>query len=243
MPNYDNPADRLYTILSAFADAQESDQSVNAVWADTLNVPTQAVGIELCRIAGLVHQTVSAVHLAGDVRQVDNVDYWAPHLAAFLTSTASSGQNASGVIQPDLLRALGLTASYLQLVAPEGTVPADDQIGGLRDQVSALLDEAREAGRLPLALRTVLVRRLHDVLYALDHVRLVGPDGVQAAIERLVCSLNFTDPDAADDVDPDGILTRVRNTARAVYIAFLSGPATQQALEGWVAIGQRVIGS
>ncbi|WP_334664049.1 hypothetical protein [Streptomyces cyaneofuscatus] len=243
MANYNNPADRLHIVLSAFAGSQESGQAVNRVWADVLEVPGDQVPIELCRLAGLVPQITSAVELAGDEHQIEHVAHWAPRWASLLTNTSMSGANAGSTIPPDLLRALGVTASYLRLIASEGTTPPAPEIDELRELVSALLDEARQAEALPLELRTVLVRRLHDVLYALDHVRVTGPDGVQSAIERLVCAVSFPDAEEADYGGPDGVLTRVRDAARRVYVAFIAGPAAQQALESWVAVGHRMIGS
>ncbi|MEU5033282.1 hypothetical protein AB0G48_03890 [Streptomyces rubiginosohelvolus] len=242
MPNYTNPAARLHAVLSLFMEQQESGQAIQTVWAGTLGVSETQVPVELCRLAGLVPQIVETVHLGADEHQVDNVDYWSPRWAAVLTTSAQSGANATGFLKEDMLRNLGMTASYLSLVAPEGVIPDDEQLESLRGQVASLLEEARAADKLPLQLRTVLVRRLHDISYALDHVLVVGPDGVQAAVERLMCSLAASDTDGSDADGPDGILTRVRAAAGVVYGAFLFGPTAYQAIEGWGNIGQRMLG-
>lgn len=243
MPNLNNPAARLHVVLSRFASSQSAGQAVQVVWSSALGVPRHEVPSELCRLAGLVPQIVEIVRLGGDEHQIDNVNHWAPRWAAVLTESSTSGANADGYIKDDLLRNLGVTASYLNYVAGEGTVPDEEQIGRLRGQVVSLLDEAREAEKLPLELRTVLVRRLHDIVYALDHVELLGPDGVQAAVERLMCAIAMRDTEGADGGEgDDGILSRIRETASSVYAAFLFGPAAYQAVEGWSAIGQRMLG-
>lgn len=213
------------------------------VWSQVLSVPADQVPTELCRLAGLVPEIIDIVHLCGDEHQISNVDYWAPHWAGALTGSSTSGANASNFIAPDMVRNLGMTASYLGLVAREGTVPNDEHIAALRDQVAALLDEARTTDKLPLDLQTVLVRRLHDIVYALDHVRIVGPAGVQAAVERLICGITFTEGAASSDAnDSDGIAARAREAARAVYAAFLLGPTAYESIEGWSAIAHRMLG-
>lgn len=241
MPNYNNPAARLHAIFSRFAGIQPSGQAVQTVWATVLGVENAEVPTELCRLAGLVPQIIEIVRLGDDEHQIENVTYWAPHWAGVLTGYSLSGSNASDFIKSDLLRNLGVTASYLSYVAAEGVVPDAEQTAELREQVAALLDEARGADKLPLDLRTVLVHRLHDIVYALDHIQVLGPDGVQAAVERLVCAIDIRGASGESD-EADGLITRIQRTARHVYAVFLFGPTAYEAIGDWRDIGQLMLG-
>ncbi|MEO3844480.1 hypothetical protein [Streptomyces sp. B22F1] len=237
MPSYANPADRLLTILQALA-GRPTNSDLQSAWAQALGIPTDAVETERCRAASLIPQIIDTVHAANDEHQIRNVNLWGPRWGKALMTPMGSPVGSSGINQ-EMLIALGGIASYLRLAADEGSVPDQEQIAELRDRMSALLQEVRDSEDLPTGLKVILIRRLYDIVAALDHVYVVGPDGVQAAVERLACGLDFE----GGAPGPDGLFERIKSTLRMAYAAFRTGHEVHQALEGWSNTAQRVLGS
>jgi hypothetical protein len=75
--------------------------------------------------------------------------------------------------------------------------------------------------------------RIHDVLWALDHVHIGGPDAVAGAVERLVGQVVVYAPEAQQR---SGVMHRIIATASTVWNAFKVGSEAARALEGWEAV-------
>jgi hypothetical protein len=72
---------------------------------------------------------------------------------------------------------------------PEGRVPQQEQIADLRDSVAEAIAAVTADPNLDLNVRTLLIKRLHDVLWSLDHVQVMGADGIADACDRLAMAV------------------------------------------------------
>jgi hypothetical protein len=72
--------------------------------------------------------------------------------------------------------------------------------------------------------------RLHDILWAMDHVRIGGPGAVEQATERLLGQIVLhSTPEAQES----GFLKKVLKIIGLVWVAYKAGPEAHAALEGW----------
>lgn len=139
---------------------------------------------------------------------------------------------ADAAVDPGALAALGSLSAYLSAFAPEGVIPDDERVAEFRAAVTDLLNDLAGEKTLPPELRAAINARLHDVMWAMDHVRIGGPGAVEQATERLLGQITITlhsTPEARDS----GFLKRVMKTIGLVWVGYKAGPEAHAALEGW----------
>lgn len=234
-----NPAQRLYDVLTAYTAAVDHkgvSSGWRAVWGTALDVEPNRVAIEVGLAFGLIGQVEQALRVTDDEHQLRQFelhhDEWArpfvPH---------SSGQVQvihGGEVSAVAMGALGGIASHLRAMLPEGAMPSDESLRDLREQTQKLIDEVVECAALPMEVREVLVRRLHDLQWAMDHVRMMGAEGIRAAVERLAMAYAaavydvWPEAGQAKDGEPPEHAVKALTVLRRVKDVTLS---TYQALE------------
>lgn len=235
MGNANNPAGRLHTVLTAYRAAAHTNSTMHATWATVLGVPEAQVPVALAEVAALIPEIHRLVVQCGASEQIELFDAFGRQWAVPIMSehhprqTPSPGADA---VDANALAVLGGLSAYLSTCAPEGVLPDPERVAELKAAVSELLDELADEDSLPADLRSAINARLHDIIWAMDHVRIGGPGAVRQAMERLLGQITIslhTAPDARDS----GFLKKVMKTISCIWIAYKAGPQVHAALEGW----------
>lgn len=163
------------------------DQGYNAVWAETLGVDAKGVTSAVAGVFGLIHDIDAALAITDDDYMIRLVDRYRDDWALAVVPQASGRSQAlkHGPSEAGL-DALGAVASHLRSNLPEGVIPDGEATATLRSQVETLISELRKDDSIPDEVRIVMVGRLHDLAWALDHVEIGGAGAVQVALDRLV---------------------------------------------------------
>jgi hypothetical protein len=187
-----NPAHHLKRLLETFETNAGAKVSVHDCWVVTLGRPHDFAA-SLAAAASLVpavrHKVISH-GLDDQLRLVNRYeDAW---LKPFFPDDRGTGSHSQNLIDDDSLLALSSLSAIFG--ALEG-IPA--LVGPEESQtLLGLLDEARAAvhaaGDLPAALRGAVLSRLQDVQWAIEQYNVLGPEGLQAALERLGAELART---------------------------------------------------
>lgn len=235
MGSLDNPAGRLHALLSEYQSVADRSKSIHQTWAEILGVKEPALLPHLAGVAELIPQIDQAITKGGHAEQRTLFDEFSrawslPILGGDhgMRQTPSPGPR---LIDPGALAALGGLSAYLSAVSPEGSVPDEETAGTLRSQVEDLLSDLAEDPVLPRALAEAMNHRLHDILWAMDHVRIGGPGAVEAATERLLGQIVIhTNQDVREN---SGFLKKALKALGIVWVAYKAGPEAHAALEGW----------
>jgi len=212
---YLNPAGRLHHLLTRFAD--HPDHSIQAAWAEVLEVAEADIVLHL----GEVGTLLPAVRNAASETEMDAFDPIAGHLTTLSQSifpvSVPFSQPAREVV-PDAtaMQMLNALSAYLEETAPEGKLPEPDEVAELRLAFAELLRDVIDA-ELPPDIRRALVHRLNEMINALDHLNVGGPDAVRRAAEALAISALLYEADAQDD---SAVFTRLRSAAQKTWVAF-----------------------
>lgn len=188
-----NPAQRLYDILERHSEVAREAPGAGYVptWAAVFDIERDAVAENVAEAFGLVGEINRALAATGDELQRASFDH---HKDAWTRAfvPGSSGWNqqlADGVATRESRIALGTIASHLRSESPEGRLPNEEQRGTLRDLARQAIDAVLEDDTLDDRIAEVILRRLHDIVWALDHIAIKGPDGVAAACDRLIIAV------------------------------------------------------
>lgn len=187
-----NPAHNLERILRTFEANASGQTTVIDCWNETLDHPKDFAA-SIAAAAALIpaiRQKVISHGLDDQLRLVDR--YEEAWLRPFFPHDRSWTSHSQDVIDPDSLLALSsLSAIFGALEGVPSLVGPEESTTLL-----GLLDEARAAARaaddLPAALRGAVLARLQDVQWAVEHYNITGPEGLQAALERLGAELAKT---------------------------------------------------
>lgn len=184
-----NPAQRLYDILERHALSlnKQAGRGYDAVWAEVLGVAGGAVTESVAQAFGLIGEIDRALSTTGDEFQRRNFELHKENWSrAFLPMSSGRSQVVnSGETSEAARAALGGIASHLRDNLSEGRVPTEDERAELRELVSQLIEEVRVDDTLPMHIADLMLRRLHDMSWALDHIEIMGADGIASAAERM----------------------------------------------------------
>lgn len=176
-----NPAQRLYTILQRHSEIAASSPSASyaAIWAAVFDVEQSELPTYLSSAFGLIAEIERCV----DVLDQDHPRPTFAHhklewTHAFVPQSSSWVQAVQGG-RPDegALIALGNLASIPAASLPEGLVPSDEDQRTIRTMVEELIAAVVADHRLDADLADLIVRRLHDITWALDTWRSRGRMG------------------------------------------------------------------
>jgi hypothetical protein len=234
MSKLNNPAGRLHELLIAFRDNASTSATINTTWCKALEVEASDLLPMLGQVGSLLGEVREAVLRSG---RKELAELHSQFAAAWAIPIFTHGRNPSTDASNDLvdagaLVALGSLALNFELVAPDGSVPDKELEESVRDDLRELLEQLAADGDLPAPLRAAIAARVHDILWAMDHVKIVGPDGVAAAIERLVGQLAIFAADAPSTRSA-GIFKRTMQAAARAWSAFRFAGEAQKAIEGW----------
>jgi hypothetical protein len=227
----DNPAGRLHAILAQYRAVAAENRSIHSTWIEVLGVePQRDLPVVLAKVASLVPSIQAAVSRGGSAEQAELVAHFAPLWAEAVipiqhqpTQKPSRGKDM--VDQGSLATLAGLSA-YLSATQSEGVVPDDDSVAELRAHVQEAIDALAAAADIPSDIRRLILDRLHDVLWALDSIRIGGPGAVVAAAERLVVSLVLSEEARQS---PAG--EKAKAAVFKVWQAFVTLPAIRNSIE------------
>ena len=234
MSNLNNPAGRLYKLLVAFDAAASPSVVINDVWAEVLGVSTADLLPALGQAAALLGEVKTVVERTGKPSLAAS---YATFSAGWATPFLSHGRNPASeasheLIDKNSLVALGMVSEVLGMIAPEGVIPTEEQTTQLNDELNSVLDALEADTELSAELRAAMAARIHDILWAISHVRIVGPDGVQAATEKLVGQLlifSVREPTSRRA----SVFQRAAGVALRAWAVFRAGSEAHEALEGW----------
>lgn len=214
MPDFDNPAGRLHYLLNRFS--SDRDEAIITAWARALEVEQSEVHYQLGRVAALLDDVRTAAKetgspafegmprhldaLAGSIFPIDEA-FGAP------VANVAPDQNAM-----EMLAALSYA---LKISAPEGTIPSEEDLSVLKASASDLVDEIQSAD-LPAEIRRALLHRLAEMLEALEHLEVGGPDAVRRAAEALAATAAIY----AEDAQSPEMLRKVADVARHTWAVF-----------------------
>lgn len=233
MADYQNPAGRLHELLTRFEALQ--DRSIQRAWAEVLEVSEEEVTLYLGDVAKLLRD----VRDAASKTETDAFDPIPGYLTALSRSIFPVDvpfSERTHRVSPDstAMQMLKTLSAYLETTAPEGKIPDPAEVEELRLGFAELLDEVTGAD-LPPEIRRALLHRLSDIITALEHLSVGGPDAVRRAAEALAISALLYEADADDD---SGVFTRIRSAAQKSWVAF----TVVTTLAGAVATFDRITG-
>lgn len=235
----DNPAGRLYVLLDAAHRLESDSVAIRTVWAKVLEVDEANVSYALAEWAGLLDDIARLVRRVDDPVVNDAIQHWGPVWAnvLFLPSQATS-VGSTGLVDAGALSTLGMVAGLLSQSAPEGVLPDDAALEGLTVAIVDALAAVKADTTLPAEVAAILVARLHDMLWAVDHLATVGAEGVTAAAERLAGRF----PLPGDGQVRHPIVAKVMAVAGMAWAVFKVGREVPEALEGWKQAATQITG-
>lgn len=226
MATYENPAGRLHDLLVRFAN--EPKKSMREAWAGVLDVDESEVPYYLGGVASLLPDVRRAAAQTGSPAY----DPMPSHLNALARSILPVDRGFDAAVQDVLPDATAmqmlLTLSYaLSIGTPEERIPELDELNELRKSVSELINDVSKAD-LPPNVKHALLHRLAEMLEALEHLEIGGPEGVRRAAESVAAAAAIYAGEAADQATVGKIATVARNvwTAFAVVTTFASSVLT-----------------
>lgn len=227
----DNPAARLHVLLSAVHELEAGNVSVRSAWAKVLGTHPAAVALEIARVASLIPEIEREVGRVDEPHITRLFQHYSPQwLRAVLYIDQAWSQKSEGLVDPGALASLGGLAALLTAHGFQTTLPSDDRLDALRQEVADALAEVRHPDTpLPPDIRRLIVARLHDILWALDHLTVMGAEGVQAAAERFGASL------ATKGQGPEtgGVVKKMWGVVGRVWAAVAFPGEAVDAIEGW----------
>jgi hypothetical protein len=230
---------------------QDRELALSQAWANILGVSEAELVLALAPVAQLVPDLEAAVQGIGDdpyVRMVDRYrSTWANPIFP-IGNALNTAIKSVGLPGPDVLDVLAAVASHLHKEASEGPVPSDNKIEELKTSITGLLEEVRNSD-LPDEVTQLILKRLHDILNALDHMSTTGPAGIRFAIEALVGAADMTrltmapgGPAEAPAFDSP-IWKKLFLVLLATWTVFAAGPEIQASLHAWSGMEQALLGT
>jgi hypothetical protein len=233
--DYDNPAGRLLFVLSRLKEASSGGISLVAAWAQVFGVAEDDVVLRLGAINDLVSKVQDEVDRTAPAFEPLVVRYrsdWSKPI--FPVDRAFNTPGSKSMPGVPALEALAAISAHLHGVGPDGQIPTENQLADLKEQLEELRDDVRECAELPDELKHEIAARLADISQALEHVHIGGPQAVRRAMEALVGSVAFRDPEGTVWSKP--VLRKLTTVLVAGYMAFTAGPEIERSIESWTNI-------
>lgn len=228
----DNAAARLHSLLAAVNKPKTGRTvvTVATVWRSAIKWTgtDEELVVCLCALLDEVHRTVDRLDDPMATRLYDQfLPSW---LHSVLGPEASWTSDAGNLVDQGALVALDVLAD---IVAGSRHVESElepEAVAELREALTHALAAVRSEVELPSEVQQLLIARLHDILWALDHLAVTGSEGVLAATERLAGAMGLNLPHASRDRP---VVRGALKVAGQVWSAFKLGRPTQEALKGW----------
>ncbi|GAA3515215.1 hypothetical protein [Georgenia daeguensis] len=226
----DNPAARLHALLTALQKQESAGRPIMDAWAAVLGANRASINEEMAGVAALLNDLKRVVERIDDPTTTQMYRHYMPEWSRSVLSPGSSwGAGSNGLVDVGALATLGGLATLLSVMGSEGSIPDEQSVADLRESLESALAEVRADGGLPPEVRRLLVARLHDMLWAIDHLNVMGPEGVKAAAERLAGAVAVS-----SDLRRSGpVVTKVLEVAGRLWTAFTFPGQVGEAIEGW----------
>lgn len=222
----DNPAGRLHVILSEFSEVASNAITVGDAWRTVLGVEGEDVYSALGGVAGLLPKIEQALRASDNEDAVDSFRHYQEPLARPIMFPDRKIDAAShGLVSHDALHSLRFLAKLLSRSASEGNVPDQEALDQLRDQVKLALDTVWDADDLEPRIRQIILQRLEEVLYAIQHFKITGPDGIMSGLERLIPYVGEVEGEESK------AKTSVRESFTMAWTMFKAVPTVYQTIE------------
>lgn len=227
MSAMNNPAGRLHEILVKWEKVREEMIGHTAVtmWQTVFPefTPTMAVARTAALLADVRNAAEAYESLTGSPtprRQVDRYEAsWATPLMYLPVAPAQGLSGDAGKVEESALLALESLAELLGRIQGEGRDVSPSDRASLHAELESLIAEVRDDDELAPSLKLLILRRLHEIVEALDHYDFGGPAGLEAAVDRLSVSLARVEKDADDPEPLRERFVRIRAFAKSVYLA------------------------
>jgi hypothetical protein len=165
MASINNPAGRLYLLLARLREA-DGDRPLIITWSDILGQPQDLVREHLGAVAELVTQIDAAAAEPGREQVAAPVARYRGQWleATFPLERPFSQRTANFRPSDEAYEALGLVAAILEVAAPDGAIPSEEDRAVLIERLRALVQEVTTDEQLPdvrglsEVVRTVFVR-------------------------------------------------------------------------------------
>jgi hypothetical protein len=228
VPEYQNPAGRLHALLTSYGGQRKV--TIRQAWALALDVTEEDVPLHLGAVAALLSDVRSAALETGS----DAFDLIPEHLrtlsrCVFPITDSFIGDVGNALPDERAMEALKMLSAYLEGTMPEGTIPTKDEVGELRESARELRDDVIAADLAP-EIKRELLHRLGDVLDALDHLHVGGPDAVRRAAESLALATVLFEADTEGD---RAVFTRLKSLAKKAWVAFTVATSLANAVLTW----------
>ncbi|MCE0486373.1 hypothetical protein [Ornithinimicrobium sediminis] len=167
-------------------------------------------------------------------------DIFDQHWGAWASPVFTPGllwKNASEtLVDNSSLVALNGLSFTLAVAAPDGPPLPDPEVtADLAQSLRDLEQLVQEASDLGEDLRALLLRRIADILWTLEHVDIVGPGGVRDGVAGLAGEVAIhVNKDPSSVSNP--LLKRLMLIAGVVWAVFTGVPEAQDAWDDWAAM-------
>jgi hypothetical protein len=229
-----NAAARLHAIFVRYASFREGADtgSIMEVWRKTFEVSAyDEVRALLMQVVGLIGQVDR--QLLGLEKPAFTKSYAdvAPVLLSCVvlpdagTSLQLGSEHAK--VYSEQLNTLELLATVLSDTNASSVAPTEEERIDFREQITGALEAVRDDQTLHPRIRQEVISRLHQILWALDHLDTVGPEQVIAAAE----GIGFLWAYLPTEAQQSSGFQKAQTVAVTLLGAFLGTAETIQALE------------
>ena len=214
MADYTNPAGRLHEVLTRFG--SNPNVSILDGWANALSVPAGEVPYHLGQVAALLVDVRNAAAETGSDAFRPMPDLLGKLAESIFPTTTAFARPVSDATPNAIAMQLLAALSYaLELSAPEGKIPDDDELDDLKQSVRDLIADIADS-ELPPEVRRALLHRLAEMLEALEHLEVGGPNAVRRAAESLAVTAVL----AAESAEDPTLIGKIAKVARTAWTAF-----------------------
>jgi hypothetical protein len=139
-------------------------------------------------------------------------------------------------VAQEALAYLATIASVLQMRDGRQTLPEGHELADLLAQVDDLASSVEASADLPEEVKRRLLRKINEVRFAIENVRIGGPEGVHEAVEALIGAAVVR-----QSAIPNWMRGKIAAFLVTFYAVFTTGPAIQASIEAWHDMGGPVI--
>jgi hypothetical protein len=232
VPIYVSAASRLHALLTALMNGDNS-QSLRNGWSNLLGVPVpqvQYARLGLPLVASLVWEAAEEAKRAETQFGLPLRDHFFNEWEKPIYAPGGNLENQIGhqQVAPEALDYLASVAGVLRRMENHDALPEGDDLAELLERLDDLADSVETSKELPHEVKQALLRRINELRFAIEHVRVGGPEGVQEAVERLVGAVAVR-----HSVIPNWMGAKVAACLIVLYAVFSHGPEIQQSIEAW----------
>jgi len=209
-------------------------------WAKVLDLPKDDVPLGqfgLPLVAGVLARAIAEAERAdaevGLPLRQDHIEEWR-------RPVLTPGGNLQSTVQqmpvgPEAVAYLATIASVLQKRDGPEELPEGDELFALLKQVDDLAASIENAN-LSDEVKQALLRRLNDVRFAIEHVRVGGTEGVHEAVEHLIGTVIVR-----QSAVPNWMRRGFTALVVAVFTVFAAGADIQQSIDAWPDMAKSLI--